>query len=54
MSGKSIQFVNNTHVGKGGKGDTESLWELTTGAEKVISQVRLTDSRLKVELRGYL
>ena len=35
VSGESIQFVNNTHDGKGGKGGTESLRELTAGAEKL-------------------
>ena len=34
MSGESIQFVYNIHEGKGGKGGTESLRELTAGAEK--------------------
>ena len=31
VSGK---FVCNIHEGKGGKGGTKSLWELTAGAEK--------------------
>ena len=34
-SGESIQFVYNFHEGKGGKCGTESLRELTAGAEKM-------------------
>ena len=34
--GQSIQFVYNNHEGKGGKGGTESLRELTAGAEKLV------------------
>ena len=34
VSGESIQFVYNIHEEKGGKGCTESLRELTAGAEK--------------------
>ena len=34
VSGESIQFIYNIHKRKGGKGCSESLWELTAGAEK--------------------
>ena len=36
VSGRSIQFVNNTRDGKGRKDGTESLWELTAGAKKYL------------------
>ena len=36
VSGKSIQLVYNDHEGIGGKGGSESLRELTAGAEKII------------------
>ena len=35
VSGESIQSVYNVYEGKEGKGGTGSLWELTTGNEKV-------------------
>ena len=38
VSGESIKFVYNIHEGKGGKGGTESLRELTAGAEKGVKE----------------
>ena len=35
VTGESFKFVYNIHEGKEGKGGTESLQELTAGAEKV-------------------
>ena len=40
VSGKSIKFVYNIHERKGGKGCSESLQELTAGAEKFIVDPR--------------
>ena len=39
VSGESIQFVYNIHDGKGGKGGTESLRELTAGTEKLCALI---------------
>ena len=36
VSGESIQFVYNIHERTGRKGGSESLQELTAGAEKIM------------------